>query len=73
MRYLVKLLTILGKDSNDGGVLVDVLDGVLNLKQASIRVESGRFPIVSALFSKEVSINRKVKIDQELDEGSLPY
>jgi hypothetical protein len=52
--FIREILTILGKDTNDRGILVDVFNGIFDLKEATIGVEGGRTTIVSRL--KEMMI-----------------
>ena len=47
--YLV--LTFFGENSDDRSILVDVFNGIFNLEQSAIRVESGRSLIVLARLS----------------------
>ena len=44
--------SILGENSNNRSILVDVLDGVLNLEQSSIGVEGSGSSIVLSRLSK---------------------
>ena len=43
-----QILTILGEDANNGSILVDVFNGVFNLKKSSIGVETGGLLVVLA-------------------------
>ena len=36
---MIHLLTFSGKNTDNGGILVDMLDGVLDLKEATVGVE----------------------------------
>ena len=39
--------TLGGEDANDRGVLVNMLNGILNLEEAPVRVECGRSLVVA--------------------------
>lgn len=40
------MLTFVGEDTNDRGVLVDVLDGIFDLEDSSFGVEDGGLSVV---------------------------
>ena len=44
---IISTLTFTREDSNDGSILIDMFDGVLNLEEATIWVERGGSLIVA--------------------------